>query len=653
MSEIKTEKIRNIVFCGGRGSGKTQLCEAILFKTGLGSRMNLVEKGNSIMDANEDEIEKKMTLTMSLAQINWKDTKINIIDTPGEVDFLGDIITGIYYSDVTCLVISSEEGIVVGTYKAWEYVQKFKKPVFIFINKIDKKKDITELVNKIKEEISINAAPLLIPDGDKIKDILREGSGTEVDALIEVIASSEDSLTEKYLESGKLEENDIKEGLKKGILTGKIIPILSGSALEVKGVDELLDFIVDKLPSPKEIDDNIDESKEFKAQVFKIMFESHMGEIVYFKVFSGILKHGEDVINLNNDATERMGQLYFPVGKKNRTETKVVVAGDIACALKLKNTSTFDTFSKKKSVEPFPKLEFPSPVVWMAVYAKDKGEEEKVANSISALLREDPTLKFGFNPEIREMILEGLGNTQLEVMVKRAQNRFSANLELRKPRIPYKETIRGTTEVQGKYKRQSGGRGQYGDVWIKLEPKPRGEGYEFVNKIVGGRIPSNYIPAIEKGIKSAMDDGVIAGYPVIDMRVTLYDGSFHEVDSSNIAFEIASRMALKKGVEQASPWILEPIMDVEVIVPEEYTGSIMGDLNGRRGRVLGMDRVGKKQIIKAQVPQAELFTYAQDLRSMTRGQGEFKMKFSHYEEAPGNICDSLIKEFQRQKDEKE
>ncbi|RLD18018.1 MAG: elongation factor G [Caldiserica bacterium] len=649
--KLTPDKIRNICFTGARGSGKTQLAEAILFACGITSRLNLVDKGNSIFDSTQEEIDKKMTLTLSCGHIIWKDTKINIIDTPGEVDFLGDIISGIYFSDAVCIIISNDEGISVGTYKAWEYAQKFNKPVFIFINKIDKKKEIDELVSKIKEEISINVAPCFIPSDGGVKDILKEDD-PQKESLIEVIASSDDELTEKYLESGTLSEDEIQTGFKKGIISGKIIPILCGSAIDGKGVKEFLDFVVEKIPSPKDINSEVDENGSFLAQSFKIMFEPHMGEILYFKVLRGKLNHGEDVYNVTSGVSERMGQIYFPVGKKQRVEAKEVIAGDIACALKLKGSSSFDTFSKNKEEKPLPKPEFPAPTAWMAVYAKEKGEEEKVANSISTLLREDPTLRFGYNPEIKEMILEGLGNTQLEIMVRRAKERFQARLELRKPRIPYKETIRSTVEkVEGKYKRQTGGRGQYGHVWIKLEPLPRGQGFEFVNKIVGGRIPSNYIPAVEKGLRSAMDEGVIAGYPVVDLRITLFDGSYHEVDSSNIAFEIAARMALKKGVEMGSPWVLEPIMEVEVIVPEEFTGSIVGDLNGRRGRVLGMERVGKKQIIKAHVPQKELFTYSQDLRSMTRGLGEFKMKFSHYEEAPGNITQELIDEFKRKKEE--
>ena len=470
--------------------------------------------------------------------------------------------------------------------------------------------------------------------------------------LLEVIASSEDTLIEKYLEGQELSPEETRGALKKGIIEHKIVPVLCGSGLQNIGMGQLLDLLVEYTPSPIEIEGEtkIDPDGPFSALVFKTFSEPHLGMINYLKVYSGKISTGLDVINNTKSLSERLGQIAFVRGK-TRIDAKETEAGDIIAVVKLKDTGTNDVLSDPKNRVSIPQISFPEPVVDMAVYAKAKGEEEKIASALSTAIREDPTLKFEMNKETKEMILSGMGSLHLEIMSRRVKSRYGVEVELRRPKIAYKETIRGTADVQGKYKRQSGGRGQYGDCWIKTEPLEKGKGLEFVNKIFGGAIPSQYIPAVEKGVKQSMERGVIAGYPVVDIKVTLYDGSFHEVDSSNLAFEIAGSMALRKGVEQAQPSILEPIMEVEVIVPEEFMGSVMGDLNSRRGRVLGVGRQGKKQVIRALVPQGEVFNYATDLRSLTKGGGELKMKFSHYEEVPPNVSQPLIDAYQRAKEE--
>ncbi|MFB0527925.1 MAG: elongation factor G, partial [bacterium] len=631
--------------------------------------------GNTVCDYNADEIERKISINSSIAFCEWKDKKINIIDTPGYADFVGEVIGALSVVETSIVNVCAFSGVEIGTEKKWEYVQKSKKPSIIFINRMDKENaDFAKVQKSLKEKLTPNVAPVSIPigSGTNFSGVINlitnkaivEGKEVEIpeemaaktkeyrEKLIEVIASSEDTLIEKYLEGQELSPEETKSALKKGIVEHKIVPVLCGSGLQNIGIDQLLDFLVEYAPSPTEVEGEvkIDPNGPFSALVFKTFSEPHLGIINYLRIYSGKVSAGSDVINSTKSSSERTGQIAFVRGK-TRIEAREGETGDIVAVVKLKDTGTNDVLCDPKKRVSIPTISFPEPVVDMAVYPKSKGEEEKIANALSTAMREDPTLKFGMNKETKEMVLSGVGSLQLEVMCRRVKARYGTEVELRRPKIAYKETIRATADVQGKYKRQSGGRGQYGDCWIKVETLERGKGFEFVNKIFGGAIPSQYIPAVEKGIKQSMEKGVIAGYPVVDVKVTLYDGSFHEVDSSNLAFEIAGSMALKKGVEQSQPFILEPIMEVEAIVPEEFMGSVMGDLNSRRGRVLGMDREGKKQVIKALVPQGELFNYATDLRSLTKGSGEHKMKFSHYEEVPPNVSQPLIEAYQKAKEE--
>jgi len=675
MKKYKTEDLRNISIVGSGSTGKTQLAEAILFSAKAIDRLGKVDSGNTVCDYNADEIERKISINSSIAFCEWKDKKINIIDTPGYADFVGEVIGALFVVETSIVNVCASGGVDRGTERKWEYVQKSEKPSIIFVNRMDKENaDFDKVEESLKEKLTPNVAPISIPigSGSEFSGVINlitnkaivEGKEVEIpeemvakakeyrEKLIEVIASSEDTLIEKYLEGQELNPEETKNALKKGIVEHKIVPVLCGSGLQNIGIDQLLDFLVEYAPSPMEREGEvkIDPSGPFSALVFKTFSEPHLGIINYLKIYSGKISTGLDVINNTKSSSERIGQIAFVQGK-TRIEAKEGETGDIIAVVKLKDTGTNDVLCDPKKRVSIPKISFPEPVVNMAVYPKSKGEEEKIANALSTAMRGDPTLKFGMNKETKEMILSGMGSLQLEIMSRRVKARYGVEVELRRPKIAYKETIRTTADVQGKYKKQSGGRGQYGDCWIKTEPLEKGKGFEFVNKIFGGAIPSQYIPAVEKGVKQSMEKGIIAGYPVVDVRVTLYDGSFHDVDSSNLAFEIAGSMAIKKGVEQAQPFILEPIMEVEVIVPEEFMGSVMGDLNSRRGRVLGMDREGKKQVIKALVPERELFNYATDLRSLTKGSGEHKMKFSHYEEVPPNVTQPLIEAYQKAKEE--
>jgi len=677
MKKYNTEDLRNISIVGSGSTGKTQLAEAILFSAKAIDRLGKVDSGNTVCDYNEDEIERKISINSSIAFCEWKDKKINIIDTPGYADFAGEVIGALSVVEISIVNVCASSGVEMGTETKWEYVQKSKKPSIIFINRMDKENANFDKVEKsLKEKLTPNVAPVSIPvgSGDEFSGVINlitnkaiiEGKEVEIpkemvakakeyrEKLIEVIASSEDALIEKYLEGQELGPEETKSALKKGIVEHRIVPVLCGSGLQNIGIDQLLDFVVEYAPSPMENEGEvkIDPNGPFSALVFKTFSEPHLGIINYLKIYSGKISTGSDVINNTKSSSERMGQIAFVRGK-TRIEVKEGEAGDIIAVVKLKDTGPNDVLCDPKKTVSIPKINFPEPVVDMAVYPKSKGEEEKIANALSTAMREDPTLKFGMNKETKEMVVSGMGSLQLEIMSRRVKARYGVEVELRMPKIAYKETIHASADVQGKYKRQSGGRGQYGDCWIKAEPLERGKGFEFVNKIFGGAIPSQYIPAVEKGIVQSMEKGVIAGYPVVDVKVTLYDGSFHEVDSSNLAFEIAGSMAFRKGVEQAQPFILEPIMEIEAIVPEEFMGSVMGDLNSRRGRVLGMEREGKKQVIKALVPQRELFNYATDLRSLTKGSGEHKMKFSHYDQVPQKISNTIIEKAKKQKEEKE
>ena len=644
---------RSIILLGHAQSGKTSLAESILFSCKATNRKGSVAEGNTVSDYSADEIERKFSINASLLHCDYKGNRIQILDTPGYLDFFGEVISSIRGVDAAVVLIDATGGIEVGTEKAWELVESVGLPRLIFINKIDKPEiNLDRIVSDIKEALS-NKAVIL--------------DSLESPDLIEAVAESDDKLIEKYLETGTLSADEIKAGLRQAIIKAKIFPIISGSAIAEKGISELLDVIINYLPSPDqrpkvEAQDvnNPDNKKEiqlsleapFTSFVFKSISDPYVGQLSVLRVFSGKLTANTGFYNANKRSKERIGQIFIMQGKEQRVVDEAS-CGDIVAIAKLKDAQTNDSLCDEKNPVIFDPIIFPEPAISASVKPKTRQDEEKISIALHKLTAEDPTFKVFRDPATKEEIISGLGDQHLDVMVHRLKKRFNVDVELGVPKVAYKETVTRPAKVQGKHKKQSGGRGQYGDVWIEIQPLPRDQEFEFVDKIFGGAIPHNFIPSVEKGVRQACVEGAVAGYPIAHIKVILYDGSFHEVDSSDMAFQIAGRKALKKAITEAGPVLLEPIMDVEIMVPEEFMGHITGDLNGRRGRVMGMDVKGRNQIIKAKVPLAEMFKYANALRSITGGRGSYTMKFSHYEEVPHKLAATIISQSGFKKEEEE
>lgn len=680
MAEI--DKIRNIALIGHGGCGKTSLAEAIAYHCKITTRIGRVNDGTTICDSDQDERERKISIRASLLSCPWKEYKINLIDTPGYADFFGEVVGTLKVVDSAILVLSSPSGVEVGTEKVWNQVKQYNLPSLIFINKMDKENaNFQNSLNAAKERLNPKVTPFQIPIGEgasfkgivdllrnkayiysqgkveeeNIPDEIKDKAGNLREALMETIAESDDALLEKYLESGELSEEEIKEGLKKAVATRSIIPLLCGSALNDIGTAPLLDTIVNSLPSPidrgaikginpkskEEEKYEPSESEVFSALVFKTKVEPHVGQMNFFRAYSGKVSSGEEVYNATSQNREKMGQLVITQGKEQKKVSEVG-AGDMAAALKLKHTSTGDTLCAPSQPIILEGPRFPEPIISLALKPSSKKDQEKLSTVLGELVSEDPTLNWHMEHEFGEAIISGMGELHLEILIGRLKRKFGVEVVLGKPRIAYRETIQAKAKAQGKYKKQTGGRGQYGDCYIEIEPLELGKGFEFVNDIFGGAIPAKYIPSVEKGVKETIVKGVLAGYPVVDVRVTLCDGSFHEVDSSDIAFKIAGSLAFKKAVQEAKPVLLEPVMSVEVMAPEEYMGDLNGDLNSRRGRIMGIETKGRNQIIKAQVPLAKMYMYATSLKSITHGQGTYSMKFSHYEKVPPRIAQEII-----------
>jgi len=691
VKDFKIDQIRNVGVVGHGGVGKTSLVEAMLYAAKVTTRQGRVDDGTSLSDYTDDEIERKVSIGASLLHLEWKNHKINIVDLPGYQDFIGEVVGGLRVTETALILLSAQSGVEVGTEQVWNIAENYKLARMFFVNRMEKEHaNFEQVVKQTRESFGQKVVPLQIPIGEgpdfkgmvdlvKMKALYFERDGklkeekipAELEAktkeyqekLIEAVAETDDALLEKFFDKGELSDDEIKQGLRKGIAERAIYPLVCGSALENVGVSALLDLLATYLPSPsdfvqiqgkvpgteKEKVMKISPDESLCAFAFKIVSEPHVGELTFLKVYSGKLQSGMDVYNSTREVSERIGQIYALNGRERR-EIGIVNAGDIAAVVKLKNTKTGDTFCDKKDPIILPIISFPTPVINMGIRPKKRGDEEKIANGFAKLHEEDPTFIMQVDSDVRQTIIYGQGELHLEIMVDRLKRRFGVEVELEKPRIPYRETITTKVEAQGKYKRQSGGRGQYGDVWLRLEPLPRGEGFEFVNKIVGGAIPSKFIPSVEKGIVGAMAEGVLAGYKVMDAKITLYDGTFHDVDSSDLAFKIAGSMGFKNAAAKAKPVVLEPIYNIEVIVSEDFMGDVMGDLSSRRGKISGMDQEGNFQKIKAQVPLAELYKYSTSLRSLTQGRGLHTRQFSHYEEVPREIADKLIKEAQQAKE---
>ncbi|MBI5209371.1 MAG: elongation factor G [Elusimicrobia bacterium] len=673
---ITTENIRNFCLVGRNGTGKTSLAEAMLYASGVTNRLGRIEEGNTTCDFHPDEIERRMSISMAIASMQHKGRKLNMIDTPGYADFMGEVLAAVSVSDAAILVVGADTEIDAGVDEVWDLLVANGRPTLIFANKIDRPNiHFDEMVAGIEARLDLKVCPVVVPGGAPetsvnlltMKKLKVDGNACSEEPLgqpdaaaakyreklMDAIASYDDALLEKYLEGGTIPDQELLDAARKAFRAGKIVPFFCGAATGMAAVHPLLDFIGEYFPQPAI---GTKQNGMFSALVFKTLSEPGMGQMNFVKVCSGTLTPGSDVYNVTKQKKERVGQLCLVQGKK-RSDLPTLVPGDIGVLVKLRDTKTNDVLLDAragKEIDGGPKpIPFPETLVDMAVYAKSKGEEEKVGNALSTLVMEDPTIKYQYNPEIKEMIVSGQGNLQLDILTARMRSRYGVEVELKPPRIPYKETCKGKAEGQGKFKRQSGGRGQYGDCWLRIQPMERGKGFEFVDDVFGGAIPKNFIPAVEKGVVQSMVEGVIAGYPVVDLKVTVYDGSYHEVDSSDMAFKIAGSFAFKKVFVDCRPCIIEPIMDLEVVVPDDYVGAVMGDLNSRRGRVAGIDRAKKRQMVKAQVPLGEMSMYSADLRSISKGAGKFKMLFSHYEELPAHLAKGLIEAHQKNKQPEE
>jgi len=693
VGRVETAKIRNVGIVAHGGAGKTTLAEAILFDAGATSRLGKVEDGTTVTDFDEDEIKRRMSISSALAFCEWKGHKLNLVDTPGASIYLTDTRNCLRVLDSALVVVSSVSGVKVQTEKVWSFAESGNKTRVIFINKMDQEQaDFFRVLEDVRKNLCSIATPVQLPIGAEasfrgIVDLIRmkaltyQGGGTgkssegEIPsdlkpkaeelraALMEAVAESDDKLLERYLEAGTLSAEELKVGLKRAVLGGRVVPVLCGSALKNIGIQPLLDLLTDVCPSPgdrpavegldpkngERLTRESSEDAPFSALVFKTITDPYAGKITLFRVYSGLLSSDSTVYNVSKGSKERIGQVVLLRGK-NQVQVPALGPGDLGAVVKLKETGTGDTLCDERNPIRLQPMEIPSPIIEYAIMPKTKGDEEKMSVGLQRLREEDPSLQVRRDPQTKEIILAGMGKAHLEIAIERLKRKFGLEVQMKTPRVPYKETIHGRVEVQGRHKKQTGGRGQFGDCWIKLEPLPRGGGYEFVNQIVGGAIPRQYIPAVEKGIVEAMEEGVLAGYPVVDIRVTVYDGSYHTVDSSEMAFKIAGSLAFKKGVLQANPGLLEPIMTVEVAVPDESMGDVIGDLNSKRGRVLGVETKGKGQVIKAQVPLAEMLEYATQLKAITSDRGDYTMEFSHYDELPPHLKERVIAESKREKE---
>lgn len=688
MKQYASDNIRNVTLLGHGGSGKTSLLEAILFDKKVTPRLGSVDDGTTVSDYSKEEIQRKFTIGTSLIPMEWAGNKINFLDTPGYFDFVGETIGALSISGGAVIVIDASSGIEVGTEKAWKFTEQRQMPRILFINKMDKENiDYVGLIERLKEEFGMKIAPFVVPigddeafkgyvnvvdmvgriiEGDKVLDApipeeLNERVAAVRQMLIESVAESDEVLLEKFFEGEEFTEEEIRLGLRKGVLKGDVVPVIVGSAAKVVGITMLLDMITDYLPTSQEagggivkalkegteeeIDIAVDPQGPFSAQVFKTIVDPFIGKISLFKVISGSLKKDMEVYNTNKETTERIGNVFYLMGKK-QIEASAIGTGDIGAVAKLSVTQSGDTLCDKSRKIKFAPIPFLSPGLFKAIQPKSKGDEDKIGTALQRLNEEDPTFSITRNAVTKQMILGGQGTMQLQVLVDKLKETFDVEVEMIPQKIAYRETIKGKVTQQGKHKKQSGGAGQYGDVIIEFEPS--GGGFVFEEKVFGGAVPRNFFPAVEKGLEEALDHGPLAGFPVVGLKATLLDGSYHAVDSSEIAFKIAASIAFKEGLPKASPILLEPIMHLEITIPDDYMGDIMGDLNKRRGRILGMEpSADGGQTVFAEAPEAELFSYSSDLRSMTQARGTFTVRFERYEEVPAIIAEKVIEEVKK------
>ncbi|NLL59489.1 MAG: elongation factor G, partial [Tissierellia bacterium] len=656
MRTYNADKIRNVALLGHSSCGKTTITEALLFNTKVTNRMGKVEDGNTVSDFDKEEKERHVSIGTSVIPIEYQDTKINFLDTPGYFDFVGEVYGALRVADGAVLVIDASSGVEVGTEKSWKYLEQRNMPRIIFINKLDKENiKFDELLDTIRDKFGRKVVPFTLPIGkgenvDGYMDILKGQSyidskpvetfpDTAAKAeelksiLMEAVAETDEALLEKYFEGEEFTEEEIQKGLKSAVLGGELVPVIVGSAIKGLGVDMLMNTVVEYMP-------NALDAKTLKgspadtlsAFVFKTIVDPFVGKISIYKVMSGTMKKDTDVYNSDTGNSERIGGIFALRGKE-QIEVSELLAGDIGATSKLQYFKTGDTISTKAAPVAYDKIDFPKPCYFMAIKGVTKDSDEKIGSGLQRLNEEDPTFSIERNIETKELVVGGQGNIQLEVIASKLKNNYKVDVELSPPKVAYRETIKGKSDVQGKHKKQSGGAGQYGDVRIRFEPSD--QEFEFTEEIFGGAVPKNYIPAVEKGLRESLEKGVLAGCKVVNIKATLYDGSYHEVDSNEMAFKIAASLAFKKGMTEAKPVLLEPIAKVEINIPDEYLGDIMGDMNKRRGRILGMEQQPDgSQLVKAEAPMSEMYTYAIELKSMTQARGSFEVEFLRYEEMP-------------------
>jgi elongation factor G len=688
LKEFATAHIRNVALVAHHGCGKTSLAEAMLFLARATTRLGRVADGSTLLDHAQDEIQRQITIGLGIAQFEWSGHKVNLLDTPGYPDFVGDVCSALRVSDAAILMIRANAGVEVGTEVVWEVLKREKTPSLVVVNLMDKEHaDFAAAVRSCHDRLGLNAVPVQLPIGQAdgfrgivdlveskaytfagkgmetrsqeipVPDDLKKQAAEARSRLLEEAATGDEQLMEKFLGTGELTVAEIRKGLCERVVQGDLAPVFCCSAYNNHGVREILDEVVDILPSPLDVrlevarPTNGGESVTIKpdpaapvaAMVFKTLSEQHLGDLTLLRVYSGRIEPGRELVNTTRNRSEKVGSLYHLIGKE-RTECPAGVAGDIVAAVKLRETHTGDTLADKARPVALAPPDFPSPVTAECIRAKNKGDEEKMAAGLSRLHEEDPTLSRHYEPSTKETLVHGMGDLQLEVMVDRLKKRFGVEVVLSKPHVPYRETIKGRAQGEYRHKKQTGGRGQFGEVHLRLEPRPRGEGFNFVDEVKGGVIPNQFIPAVEKGVVAGMERGPLAGYPVVDVQVAVFFGKHHDVDSSEMAFKIAAETCFHEVMKkpEAKAVLLEPIETVTVRVPGDYLGDVMGDLSGRRGRILKTDADGSHQMIHAEVPASELYKYSAQLRSLTQGRGMHAQEFNRYEEVPRELADRVI-----------
>lgn len=679
MSVTQAKDIRNVAVVGHGASGKTSLLEAMLFKAGATARMGSVDEGSSVADYEPEEHEKKFTISAKLLPCQWQGRAINAVDTPGYPDFISHAIGALNVVETAILTVSATAGIQVNTRKLWSLSKDRGLARLIAVTKMDGENiEFNRILESIKGELGTECLPLNLPVGsghdlkgvvsllDPPKEMPKGVLGdtkTLRDALIEAVVEVDDELMQRYLEGKEVNAQEVQDCLTKAIAQGKVVPVLFVSSKKLVGIEELLKIVVDFIPNPlgvtrrgvdleknEEVTVKWQEEAPFSAQVFKCITDPFVGKLVFFRVFSGVLDGDLSFYNTHTKKNEKAGQLLKVFGKEQHVIPRAV-AGDIVAIAKIETIGISDTLCSPKKHIKFQPITFPTPMVSLAVVPKNQGAEQKISVSLAKLAEEDPTFKVSRDSQTGELVVTGISNLHLDIMLHRLKRRFDVEVNAHEPKIPYKETVTIKANAQYKHKKQSGGRGQYGEVYIKLEPLHRGQGFEFANQIVGGKIPGQYIPAVEKGIRETLARGVLAGYPVVDVKVALYDGSFHTVDSSEAAFKLAASKAFQKAFMEAKPVLLEPIVNIEITFPSEFMGEISGNLTGRRGRIIGMDTIGKMQVIKASVPMAEVTRYETELKSITGGQGSYSMELSHYDVVPSHAAQNIIAQGKKKEEE--